>query len=70
MNHTPFDNLLSIAIERENWELAALCIVFAAVEQVQGLPPEGADALLELLEIEGRRPIPRRGRRCRERRRR
>lgn len=69
MNDTPAESLLSLAIERENWELAALRIVVAAVEKVQALPPGATDAMLDLLDTEEPgAPAPRR-RACRERRR-
>jgi hypothetical protein len=58
MNDTPAMNLLSVAIKRENWELAALCIVAAAIEKVLALPPEANEAMLDLLAIEEQRPLP------------
>jgi len=55
-------SLLEVAIERGEWELAALCMLTGFMEAARKLPPEGAEALLELLSIEGE---PRRGHRRR-----
>ena len=56
--------LLDIAIDQENWELAALCIVVMAIETVQSLPPDAAESMLDELAVEGPRPRHRpRGRR-------
>lgn len=63
MSESPPRSLLAIAIERENWELAALCILVAAVETVRSLPPDGAESLLELLEADVEPRRRRRGRR-------
>ena len=60
--------LLAYAIEHENWELAALCLVVAAAESLGWLPPDTIDSVLH----EVGEPAPRwkrRRRRCRERRR-
>ncbi len=67
MSH-PLDHpLLSYAIERENWELAALCLVVAAAEGLGWLPPNTIDSILEVVADP---PVPpRRKGRCRERRR-
>jgi hypothetical protein len=43
-------SLLAVAIERENWELAALCLLYGMVRAVETLPPQTLEALLELLE--------------------
>lgn len=59
--------ILPRAIQQENWELAALCIVTAAVEMARRLPPDSAEALLQAWEVEGQRRL--RGRRRRGRRR-
>lgn len=60
--------LLSIAIQRENWEVAALCIVITAAQTLEILPAGEAEEMLEVLagELEPRRP---RRRKCRDRRR-
>ena len=41
---------LEIAIERKNWELAALCLLLGVAEVASKLPPETLERLLELLE--------------------
>jgi hypothetical protein len=47
-------SLLAVAIERENWELAALCLLYGFVRAVETLPPATVEALLELLQVEER----------------
>lgn len=69
MSEPPPRSLLAIAIERENWELAALCIIAGFLEVVHALPPDAVESLLEVLGVE-EEPRRRRGRdRCRGRRR-
>jgi hypothetical protein len=58
-------SLLAVAIERENWELAALCLIAGFLEVLQELPPDAAESLLEIMATEDE---PRRHR-SRERRR-
>lgn len=41
---------LAIAIERKEWELAALVLLLGVVEAASRLPPETLESLLELLE--------------------
>lgn len=41
---------LAIAIERKEWELAALCLLLGVAEAASRLPPETFDELLALLE--------------------
>jgi hypothetical protein len=48
-------SLLAVAIERKNWELVALCLLYGVVKAVETLPPETLEALLELLQEEERR---------------
>ena len=60
-------SLLAQAIEREDWEVAALCMLLGAVEAANKLPRETLDALLDELEII--EPEPHRGSRGRTRRR-
>ena len=43
---------LAIAIERKNWELAALCLLLGFAEVAAKLPPETLDQLLDLLDME------------------
>ena len=67
MNANGKRSLLDVAIEREDWELAALCLMWGVVEAARKYPQEALDALLDELEIEPRhrrgRPRRRRGRR-------
>lgn len=45
---------LAAAIERRNWELAALCLLVGVAEQAARLPPETLERLLDLLEVADR----------------
>ena len=45
-------SLLARAIEREDWETAALCMLLGAVEAANKLPRETLDALLDELGLE------------------
>ncbi len=53
---------LAVAIERRDWELAALCLLVGITRAAEALPPEAIDALIEALSGEeeprrtGRRP--------------
>ena len=58
-------SLLAQAIEREDWEMAALCLLLGVVEAANKLPEETLDALLDELELEFE---PHRGSRGRRRR--
>jgi hypothetical protein len=62
--------LLSVAIEQENWELAALCLLAGVTEAARLLPPDAVEALLEVMADEPGSPKQRRSRksRCRGRR--
>ena len=66
--------LLDVAIEREDWELAALCLMWGVVEAARKYPQEALEALLDELELEAAVPGPKsrraghRGSRSRERR--
>jgi hypothetical protein len=42
---------LELAIERKDWELAALCLLLGFVEVASKLPPETLERLLDLLEV-------------------
>jgi len=54
--------LLDIAIEREEWELAALCLMWGVVEAARKYPQEALDALLDELEPHpATLKLPRRG---------
>ena len=45
-------SLLAQAIEREDWEVAALCLLLGAVEAANKLPRETLDALLDELDLD------------------
>ncbi len=68
MTHGIDHPLLTYAIERENWELAALCLMVAAAESLGWLPPDTIDSVLDEVGEPAPRWKRRRGRR-RERRR-
>ena len=58
-------SLLARAIEEENWEVAALCLLLGVVQAAEKLPRETLDALLDELEMDDR---PHRARPTRKRR--
>ena len=41
---------LAVAIEREAWSLAALCLLLGVARAAEALPPEAFEHLLGLLE--------------------
>jgi hypothetical protein len=51
-------SLLAVAIERQNWELAALCLLYGMAKAIETLPAETVEALLALLEKEDARVRP------------
>ncbi len=71
-DHSSPPSLLAIAIERREWELAALCLLYGVVKAAEALPPDAVEALLEMLAVD--EPAQRRhgqgarGRRCDRRR--
>ena len=52
-------SLLEIAIEREDWEAAALCLVLGIVEAVRKLPEGGIEEVLALLALDDEPPAHR-----------
>lgn len=42
-------SLLSVAIEREDWEAAALCLLLGAARVARLLPPQTLEEMIELL---------------------
>jgi hypothetical protein len=52
-------SLLAQAIEREEWEVAALCLLIGVVEAANKLPRETLEALLDELALEGALEGPR-----------
>jgi len=51
---------LAAAIERNQWELAALCLLLGLTEAAAKLPPETIEGLLEVLSAEQQAPRPKR----------
>ena len=49
-------SVLSRAIERRDWELAAYCLLVAAAELAERVPPETLAELLAMLEEGGNEP--------------
>ena len=50
---------LAVAIERKQWNLAALLLLLGVAEAAEALPPDAVEGLLEVLaglEAEGDRP--------------
>jgi hypothetical protein len=47
---------LAVAIERKQWELAALCLLLGLTEAAAKLPPEAIEGLLEVLTAEAAPP--------------
>ncbi len=41
---------LALALERQEWSLAALCLLLGVAEAATRLPPETLESLMELLE--------------------
>ncbi len=56
---------VAVAIEREEWELAALHLLVNAAEMLEELGPEACEALMDELDPG---PAPHRGSRARKRR--
>jgi hypothetical protein len=57
--------LLEVAIEREDWEAAALCLLLGAVKVARAIPPETLEEMIEMLSETPRRRAersPREGR--------
>jgi hypothetical protein len=49
-------SVLTVAIRKKNWTLAALCLLLGVAEEAARLPPETLERLLDLLEPDsGRR---------------
>jgi hypothetical protein len=43
--------MLTLALERRAWSLAALCLLLGVADAATRLPPETLERLLELLEV-------------------
>jgi hypothetical protein len=61
-------SLLEVAIERGEWEAAAMCLVAGIIEATRSLPPESIEELLSLLALDDEPPGSHRRRRERRRR--
>lgn len=58
----PGEGLLAGAIERRDWDAAALCLLWGVARAARTLPPGGIEALLQLLTSPARRRGTRRPR--------
>ena len=47
--------LLEVAIQQENWDAAALCLLLGAVRAARKIPPETLEEMIELLSEPPRR---------------
>ena len=56
-------SILQAAIEREDWETAALCLALGVVRAARKLPPEALEEMIGQLSIEDERQHPHRRRR-------
>ncbi len=43
---------LTVALERREWELAALCLLLGVTRAAAGLPPDAIEAMVEVLSAE------------------
>lgn len=53
------ESALAVAICRENWEMAALCLLLGVSRAARALPEDAVEALLEILSSSDRRPAGR-----------
>ena len=64
---SPHQSALRVAIEREDWEAAALCLALGVVRAARKLPPGAIEEMIGQLGLDDERPHrdrrPRRGRR-------
>jgi hypothetical protein len=56
--------LLDVAIEREDWDTAALCLLLGAVKVLSAIPPETLEEMIEMLSETPRRRTERQRRGC------
>lgn len=56
MNDNGSTSLLAMAIEREDWETAVLCLALGVLKAAEDLPQETLDALLDELEFVNEHP--------------
>ena len=61
MTARPAPGRLALAIERSEWEVAALYLLLGVTRAARALPPEAVEAMIELLAGDAERPR-RRGR--------
>jgi hypothetical protein len=43
---------LTVALERKDWELAALCLLLGVTRAAAALPPDAIEAMVEVLSAE------------------
>jgi len=56
VNDNGSKSLLAMAIEREEWEVAALCLMLGVLQAAEKMPRETLDALLDELEFVDEHP--------------
>jgi hypothetical protein len=56
VNDNGSKSLLAMAIEREEWEVAALCLMLGVLQAAEKMPQETLDALLDELEFGDEHP--------------
>lgn len=50
----PAPGVLALAIERRQWELAAVCLALGVTRAARALPPQALEELIEILSVEAR----------------
>jgi hypothetical protein len=68
MSAGPAPGRLALAIERAEWEVAALYLLLGVTRAARALPPEAVEAMIELLAGDAERPRRRGHHERRERR--
>ncbi len=44
-------SLLATAIKQQNWQLAALCLLYSLAQALSQLPPDAVEGVLDALEV-------------------
>lgn len=44
-------SLLAIAIQHQNWDLVALCLLYSLAQALSQLPPDAVEGVLDALEV-------------------
>jgi len=60
----PAPGVLALAIERRQWELAAVCLALGVTRAARALPPQALEELIAILSVA---PTPRARKRLRRR---